>query len=109
MSVLSMNSPEATEPEQRRNQLLNRPTNLLSDWRIAVLILFALWGIIYMVGLSTPALLDDADTVHAEAAREMGQRHDWVTLDANGDRYLEYAPRTYWSVATSYTMRGVNE
>jgi len=109
MSVLSMNSPEATEPEQRRNQSLNRPTNLLSDWRIAVLILFALWWIIYMVGLSTPALLDDADTVHAEAAREMVQRHDWVTLYANGVRYLEKAPLMYWSVATSYTMFGVNE
>ncbi len=104
-----MNSAEATEPEQPRNQSVNRPTNLLSDWRIAVLILFALWGLIYMVGLSTPALLDDADTVHAEAAREMVQRHDWVTLYANGVRYLEKAPLMYWSVATSYTMFGVDE
>ena len=104
-----MNFAEATEPEQPRNQSVNRPTNLLSDWRIAVLILFALWGLIYMVGLSTPALLDDADTVHAEAAREMVQRHDWVTLYANGVRYLEKAPLMYWSVATSYTMFGVNE
>src|SRR5258708_30047145 len=109
MSVLSMNSPEATEPEQPRNQSVNRPTNLLSDWRIAVLILFALWGLIYMVGLSTPALLDDADTVHAEAAREMVQRHDWVTLYANGVRYLEKAPLMYWSVAASYTVFGVGE
>src|SRR6266850_6077807 len=70
-----MNSTEATEPEQPRNQSVNRPTNLLSDWRIAVLILFALWGLIYMVGLSTPALLDDADTVHAEAARERSEEH----------------------------------
>ena len=62
-----------------------------------------------MVGLSTPALLDDADTVHAEAAREMVQRHDWITLYANGIRYLEKAPLMYWSVATSYTVFGVNE
>ena len=81
----------------------------LSDWRTAVLILIALWAVIYMAGLSRPALLDDVDTVHAEAAREMLLRHDWVTLYANGVRYLEKAPLMYWSVATSYTLFGVSE
>ena len=56
-----------------------------------------------------PALLDDADTVHAEAAKEMLQRHDWVTLYANGVRYLEKAPLMYWGVATSYTLFGISE
>lgn len=82
---------------------------LLAEWRIAVLILVALWGVIYMAGLSHPALLDDADTVHAEAAREMLQRHDWVTLYVNGIRYLEKAPLMYWSVASSYTLFGISE
>src|ERR1700688_1685964 len=85
------------------------PSRLLSDWRAAVLILMALWAVIYMAGLSRPALLDDVDTVHAEAAREMLLRHDWVTLCANGVRYLEKAPLMYWSVATSYTLFGVSE
>jgi len=86
-----------------------RPNRLLSDWRICVLVLIGLWAAIYMAGLSQPALLDDADTVHAEAAREMLQRHDWVTLYANGIRYLEKAPLMYWGVATSYTLFGVSE
>jgi 4-amino-4-deoxy-L-arabinose transferase-like glycosyltransferase len=86
-----------------------RPNRLLSDWRICVLVLIGLWAIIYMAGLSGPALLDDADTVHAEAAREMVLRHDWVTLYANGVRYLEKAPLMYWGVATSYTLFGVSE
>src|SRR3989454_8491784 len=104
-----MNSAEASEPGQPRTQSMNRPSNWLSDWRNATLILTALWLIIYMVGLSTPALLDDADTVHAEAAREMVQRHDWVTLYANGIRYLEKAPLMYWGVATSYVLFGVHD
>ncbi len=79
------------------------------DWRIAVLVVVALWWVIYIVGLSRPALLDDADTVHAEAAREMVLRHNWVTLYANGVRYLEKAPLMYWSVAASYKLFGVNE
>ncbi|MFZ0797539.1 MAG: glycosyltransferase family 39 protein, partial [Terriglobales bacterium] len=86
-----------------------RPNRLLADWRICVLALIGLWAVIYMAGLSRPALLDDADTVHAEAAKEMVQRHDWVTLYANGVRYLEKAPLMYWGVATSYTLFGVSE
>lgn len=52
-------------------ETLNRPASVFSDGRVALPILAALWFVVYMVGLSTPALLDDADTVHAEAAREM--------------------------------------
>jgi len=88
---------------------IDRPPALLSNWRTSLLALIALWSVIYMAGLSRPALLDDADTVHAEAAKEMVQRHDWVTLYANGVRYLEKAPLMYWGVATSYTLFGVSE
>lgn len=86
-----------------------RPNVLLANWRTSLLALIALWAVIYMAGLSKPALLDDADTVHAEAAKEMLQGHDWVTLYANGVRYLEKAPLMYWGVATSYTLFGVSE
>ena len=66
------------------------------------LTLVALWIVFYAsFTLFTPALLDDADSVHAEVAREMLLRHDWTTLYANGIRYLEKAPLLYWSMATS--------
>ncbi len=58
--------------------------------------------------LFRPALLDDADSVHAEVAREMILRHDWVTLYANGIRYLEKAPLLYWSMAASFRLFGAN-
>ena len=57
----------------------------------------------------TPGLLDDADSTHAEAAREMVVSGDYVTLHINGVRYLEKAPLPYWLVATSYKIFGVNE
>ncbi|HEX9198695.1 MAG TPA: phospholipid carrier-dependent glycosyltransferase [Acidobacteriaceae bacterium] len=64
------------------------------------LTLVALWIAFYAsFTLFRPALLDDADSVHAEVAREMLLRHDWVTLYANGIRYLEKAPLLYWSMA----------
>ncbi len=68
-----------------------------------------LWAVIYVPALFHPALLDDADSVHAEAAREMLLRHDWVTLYINGIRYLEKAPLMYWGMAASFKVFGVSE
>jgi 4-amino-4-deoxy-L-arabinose transferase-like glycosyltransferase len=75
----------------------------------SVAILTTLWLAIYCAGMFTPALLDDVDTIHAEAAREMLLRHDWVTLYTNGLRYLEKAPLLYWGLATSYTVFGISD
>jgi len=75
----------------------------------SLVIIFLLWIFIYVAGMFNPALLDDADTVHAEAAREMVLRHDWVTLYVNGIRYLEKAPLMYWGVAVSYVLFVVSE
>jgi 4-amino-4-deoxy-L-arabinose transferase-like glycosyltransferase len=75
-----------------------------------LLALVILWAIIYLASCPyPPPLLDDADTVHAEAAREMVESGDRVTLHANGIRYLEKAPLMYWSVALSYKLLGVSE
>ena len=64
--------------------------------------LVVVWVVFYAsFTLFKPALLDDADSVHAEVAREMLLRHDYVTLYANGIRYLEKAPLLYWSMAAS--------
>jgi 4-amino-4-deoxy-L-arabinose transferase-like glycosyltransferase len=77
--------------------------------RISLLILIGLWLAIYAAGIFTPPLLDDVDALHAEAAREMLLRHDWVTLYTNGFRYLEKAPLMYWSIAVSYKVFGIHD
>ena len=76
----------------------------------SLLIITTLWAVTYVAGMFTPPLLDDADTVHAEAAREMVLSRDWVTLRINdGVRYLEKAPLMYWGVAGSYELFGVHD
>src|SRR5437763_12088546 len=78
--------------------------------RLFISLIVLAWLTIYAGSLFQPPLLDDADTVHAEAAREMVLRNDWVTLHINdGFRYLEKAPLLYWTVAASFKLFGVHE
>src|SRR5713226_523239 len=83
------------------------PTERVRYFSLAVIVF--LWVAIYLSSIFTPPLLDDVDTIHAEAAREMVQRGDWVTLYTDGIRYLEKAPLMYWGVAASYKVFGVKE
>ena len=76
---------------------------------LCVALIVLVWLALYLPGLWSPPLLDDADSAHAEAAREMMLRHDWSTLYVNGLRYLEKAPLLYWSMAASYKVFGVSD
>src|ERR1700678_1387168 len=85
------------------------PPRPVSRSRSALLAILLLWIAFYAsFTLMSPPLLDDADSVHAEVAREMLLRHDYVTLYANGIRYLEKAPLLYWSMAVSFKLFGVS-
>jgi 4-amino-4-deoxy-L-arabinose transferase-like glycosyltransferase len=84
------------------------PSTFLSKTS-ALGIIFVTWALVYLPALSQPGLLDDADSIHAEAAREMLLNHNWVTLYVNGIRYLEKSPLMYWCVAVSYKLFGVGD
>jgi len=85
--------------------LLNPSPSAQARFQLAsILLILLLWAAIYVAGMFTPALLDDVDSLHAEAAREMVLTQDWVTLHTDGIRYLEKAPLMYWGVAASYTV-----
>jgi 4-amino-4-deoxy-L-arabinose transferase-like glycosyltransferase len=91
------------------------PHDMLASRRIAsgklfIPLIVLVWVVIYLGSLFQPPLMDDADTVHAEAAREMVEHNDWVTLKINdGFRYLEKAPLMYWCVAASFKIFGVHD
>ncbi|MGD0369291.1 MAG: glycosyltransferase family 39 protein, partial [Acidobacteriaceae bacterium] len=63
---------------------------------------------VYFAALFSPALLDDADATHAQAAQHIATSGDWVTLYVNGIRYLEKPPLPYWMVAVDYHLFGYN-
>jgi 4-amino-4-deoxy-L-arabinose transferase-like glycosyltransferase len=93
-----------------RSQLHSQSTSQITvSQRWSLALIFILWLVIYVGGMFNPPLLDDADSKHAEVSREMVLRHDYVTLYANGIRYMEKAPFPYWCVATSYRIFGVHD
>jgi len=89
-------------PEQKAS--LPEGLRAMSYWMLAIV-----FAAVFLASVFTPPLLDDADSTHAEAAREMFVSGDYVTLHVNGVRYLEKAPLPYWLVAASYRELGVNE
>ena len=105
-----MGLPVSQDEANAENQLFLVPpceTARASYFSLAIIGL--LWAAIYLASIFSPPLLDDVDTIHAEAAREMVLRHDWVTLHTNDIRYLEKAPLMYWGVAASYEIFGVKD
>jgi 4-amino-4-deoxy-L-arabinose transferase-like glycosyltransferase len=88
---------------------LKNPEQSERGSRVAYWALAAVFLAVYVGSMFNPGLLDDADSTHAEAAREMVVTGDYVTLHVNGVRYLEKAPLPYWVVAISYKVLGVNE
>lgn len=101
-----MHTSPAPHSSERRSDL---PETHRQSIRVSLVILIGIWLAIYVAGMFTPPLLDDVDTIHAEAAREMLLRHDWVTLYTNGVRYLEKAPLMYWGLAVSYEVFGISD
>ena len=72
-------------------------------------ILVLAWLILQIGGLFTPGLLDDVDSVYIEIAREMMQRHDYVTPYINGIRFFDKPPLLYWMAAGSMHVFGIHD
>ena len=82
--------------------------SLYSTPKRAWTLLLLLYLAVYFAALFTPALLDDADASHAQAAQHILASGDWVTMYVNGIRYLEKPPLPDWIVAVDYTIFGEN-
>ena len=56
-----------------------------------------------------PPLLDGADALSAEIAREMITAGHWLTPFANGIRYPHHPPLLYWTIAVSFGIFDVSD
>ena len=79
-------------------------------WRSSSLALIvSFWAVLQIGGLFTPGLLDDVDSVYIQIAREMLQRHDFVTPTIDGIRFFDKPPLMYWMAAGSMHLFGIHD
>lgn len=97
--------PFSTDTEQEET---DKPAGISSSARFAWVLLAAIFIAVQFASLFTPALLDDVDAAHAQAAQHFAENGDWVTAKINGIRYIEKPPLPYWLVAIVYRVAGEN-
>jgi len=84
------------------------PANRRWSPRSLALIVLA-WAVLQLGGLFSPGLLDDVDSIYIQVAREMLQRHDFVTPTIDGIRFFDKPPLMYWMAAASMKLFGVHD
>ena len=72
----------------------------------SISILVLSWIILQLGGVFTPGLLDDVDSIYIEIAREMLQRHDFITPYIDGIRFFDKPPLIYWMASSSMAIFG---
>ncbi len=74
---------------------------------VALLLVLAAWGFSYQLG-AAPLLDDPNEGEYAETAREMVETGDWLSPQLNYVLFLNKPPLTYWLIALSDRLFGVN-
>ena len=77
--------------------------------RTDVLLLVACCGFLFFFGLGAFGLLGADEPRYAQVAREMLDRHDWVTPTLQGKPWLEKPVLYYWQAMLSYAAFGVSD
>src|SRR5215467_6330887 len=96
-------------PVLDRGQAISGTSSVPSPSRLYLIVILVLWALIYLPGLASPPMMDDADSEHAVIAREMIEHHDYVTMRVDGVLYLDKPPLPYWITAPFYKLLGVTE
>lgn len=74
-----------------------------------IVIVLALCAFLYFYRLDAFGLVGADEPRYAQVAREMLQKHDWVTPILYGQPWLEKPILYYWRAMVSYELFGVND
>jgi 4-amino-4-deoxy-L-arabinose transferase-like glycosyltransferase len=77
--------------------------------RTDVLLLAGFCTFLFFYGLGQFGLIGADEPRYAQVAREMLERHDWVTPTLGGHAWLEKPPLYYWQAMLAYTVFGVTD
>ena len=77
--------------------------------RTDFLLLAGFCGFLFFYGLGQFGLIGADEPRYAQVAREMLDRHDWVTPVLGGQPWLEKPPLYYWQAMIAYSIFGVSD
>jgi 4-amino-4-deoxy-L-arabinose transferase-like glycosyltransferase len=77
--------------------------------RTDVLLLAGFCAFLFFYGLGAFGLIGADEPRYAQVAREMLERHDWITPTLGGQAWLEKPPLYYWQAMLSYSVLGVTD
>jgi 4-amino-4-deoxy-L-arabinose transferase-like glycosyltransferase len=77
--------------------------------RTDVLLLAGFCAFLFFYGLGQFGLIGADEPRYAQVAREMLERHDWITPILGGHAWLEKPPLYYWQAMLAYSVFGVTD
>jgi len=77
--------------------------------RTDVLLLAGFCAFLFFYGMGQFGLIGADEPRYAQVAREMLERHDWVTPVLGGHAWLEKPPLYYWQAMLAYSVLGVSD
>ena len=77
--------------------------------RTDALLLAGFCAFLFFYGLGQFGLIGADEPRYAQVAREMLQRHDWITPVLGGRPWLEKPPLYYWQAIVAYRILGVSD
>jgi 4-amino-4-deoxy-L-arabinose transferase-like glycosyltransferase len=77
--------------------------------RTDALLLAGFCSFLFLYGLSQFGLIGADEPRYAQVAREMLERHDWITPVLGGQPWLEKPPLYYWQAMLAYKVFGVSD
>ena len=77
--------------------------------RTDVLLIAGFCAYLFFYGMGQFGLIGADEPRYAQVAREMLERHDWITPVLGGHPWLEKPPLYYWQAMLAYSMLGVTD
>ena len=77
--------------------------------RTDALLLAGFCAFLFFYGAGQFGLIGADEPRYAQVAREMLERHDWITPVLGGHPWLEKPPLYYWQAMLVYSVRGVSD
>ncbi len=77
--------------------------------RTDILLLAGFCTFLFFYGLGEFGLIGADEPRYAQVAREMLDRHDWITPTLGGQAWLEKPPLYYWQAMFAYSVLGVSD